>query len=118
MKDLRPGPGVTALVISGAINNPAYLGPESRSGAHHAWLECNVKGAFIQVFRSQEIGGRSKSLHLCMRRNIHQPLGQVVAPGDDPLVANNDGPSGTSSILSAIFASFRASRMKYSSVYN
>lgn len=84
----------TAFFIGSAVHHPPDLRPGQRAGAHDAGLECDEQGAIGQVLAAQMARGGREGQYFSVGCHVGQLFGLVVRPGDDAVVAYDDGAHG------------------------
>ena len=85
---------ITPLLVETAVDDAWYLCPTDGTCTHYTRLDGDVEGAISEIFPTQKVCSRGDGLHFSMCRYVAESLSQVVAAGDDAVLAHHDGTDG------------------------
>ena len=94
MEDAGGVGGVAAFGIGCAIDYPAYLRPADGTCTHGAGFDGDVERSVGEVFAAECPGGGRYGLHLGVRGDILEGLGEVMSAADDLVLGDDNTTDG------------------------
>ena len=90
---------IAPFLVETAVDDARDLCPADGAGTHHTRLDGDIERTLVKVFPAQEVCCRGDGLHLGMSRHVAERLCEVVAAGDDAVLAHDDGTDGNLALL-------------------
>ena len=90
---------IAPFLVETAVDDARDLCPADGAGTHHTRLDGDIERTLVKVFPAQEVCCRGDGLHLSMSRHVAERLCEVVAAGDDAVLAHDDGTDGNLALL-------------------
>ena len=90
---------IAPFLVETAVDDARDLCPADGAGTHHTRLDGDIERTLVKVFPAQEVRCRGDGLHLSMSRHVAERLCEVVAAGDDAVLAHDDGTDGNLALL-------------------
>ena len=85
---------IAPFLVETAVDNAWNLCPADGTGTHNTRLDGDVERTLGEILSAQQVGGRGDGLHLGMGRHVAERLREVMATGDDTVLAHHDGADG------------------------
>ena len=85
---------IAPFLVETAVDNAWNLCPADGTGTHNTRLDGDVERTLGEILSAQQVGGRGDGLHLGMGRHVAERLREVMATGDDTVLAHHDGTDG------------------------
>ena len=85
---------IAPFLVETAVDDAWDLRPADGTGTHHTRFDGDVEGALGEILPAQQVGSRGDGLHLGVGRDVAERLREVVATGDDTVLAHHDGTNG------------------------